>query len=1426
VEVSLQLLLADARLRFVSRKHVTQDLQPYICTFENCSTPNKTYGSHHEWFAHEAHVHRVQWTCQECRQYFDSKSAFTEHRKHQHPSADQPLSVLLDMCSRPADESCMGTCSLCFSEVKQLRKHMGRHMLFLALFTLPRRDAEEPVDGESDEGQAGASEEGKSVADDRETFPDSDIMSEISDDPFKETDDASQTQIEQPNFNVLVEGVRNESARLQERIVKEQDDDFWDRAYEISSNTDLWVFYEGIIIEELEGRASPAVFALMNGSQRDEMMSAVVLKKAGIIEEATWDSKLNHSIESRRIVAAILLVRDQLASKVSTQPHTALAWAGMCILLQSTLDPKIESAAELGLFDKLELEDGLSYISVLITRLTVIQRLYSEHDTDPGLSVAYDEAKLKAAFETQMSKVCSQILTFQAQAVYQICQKGFLRLESPLPLLLNDLKTTVAALGSSSQVVDSDDLKSALREHELFIDEILRLQRMKWQKEEPAIEKARGEASTHVPTRQEANTLAMSLKECLQALRTSAYEMTKDQISSRSPGTCQWLLKKSSYRKWLENRSSKVLWIYAGAGYGKSVLMKSLVDVELRSTAIVTTCYFFFMDDGTERRSATHAVSALLHQLCNRNHALLEKANEAFRLNGAKMTQSFQWLWDLLLSLAQRPEAGTVICFLDALDECEDTGRKDLISSLTKLQSDKSGAIDQLKFLVASDPVVAIDRRSDTSLVCQFGDDEMGVIKREIDFVIRDRVPRIAAEKALDQELQSVLQARLLQNPNPNHLWLRLTLAAVEQAAGITGSKQMSRFIEELPKDVNAACKALLKLSPQPEQASKVLHILVAAVRPLTLREMNMALNVRGGQKARDDVHLRPERGFAAYIDNLCTPIFGVFQGKVCILHQKIKEWWAPRMRMTQHPPQLDASARDLVQSSRASRSDRILTDICLNYLLFDVFKVNTIPIDTMEKGAVRSSYQHRQSRILQYAQSHDFLEYAAMHWIEHFRSMGEHSSDLMERWKVVCELQSDRFYIWFRIFWYGHGIRNNLDSTLKIPDFTLLSLACFLGDFTVVRHLVERGEDLETKKGQAWPPLLAAINRGHTRIAVFLIEHGASVKSEGIQNWTPLGLAATKGLEEITRYLIENGAEVEQRTYPLGVTALIRASGAGKLTTVETLLSNGAGVNTESNNDQTPLMAASKGGHQAVVEILIWKGADVQACDLSEQSALHHATIAGHDGIAQMLLDHGAEADTMDEHERTPLSWAAQRGLCVTTTRLIEKGAELNGKDEEGFTPLAYATCFGHLTIAEMLVDAGADVNAPLGQSEQTALSYAVDLRNHGMIRMLLNLNADPNHFDSTGRTALVHAIQLKDHEITKTLLEAGADPNIPDEHGLTALTHAVHVGWAFLVNLLLEAGADPNISDDNGGTALSYVPQSDQTTIGMLVEAGAHRD
>ena len=339
-------------------------------------------------------------------------------------------------------------------------------------------------------------------------------------------------------------------------------------------------------------------------------------------------------------------------------------------------------------------------------------------------------------------------------------------------------------------------------------------------------------------------------RDCLQMLYPGDYKRYKDRNPERVDGTCRWVLDHQLYTEWLRVSQSSLLWVSADPGCGKSVLAKALIDRDLVIPDDATLLYFFFKDDDAGQKSAAKAIAALLHQLFSKPQCsfLIRHAMPDYRSIGPGLVNSFSSLWEIFALAISDPRAGPVYCVLDALDECVKEDRTELLSTLESAFVEPEHSVlegKNVKFLVTSRPYQDIERRF-FYLIRLEGEKETKIIKREIDRVIKHKVPEISQRLRLDQRQQSLLQAKLLSVEHRTYLWLHLVLENIAQSNNFT-RKKFDKIIEDLPRSVEAAYEKILSKGEKPEQDQllELLQVVVAATRPLNVTELNFALLLR-----------------------------------------------------------------------------------------------------------------------------------------------------------------------------------------------------------------------------------------------------------------------------------------------------------------------------------------------------------------------------------------------------------------------------------------------------------------------------------------------------------------------------------------------------------------------------------------------------
>lgn len=152
--------------------------------------------------------------------------------------------------------------------------------------------------------------------------------------------------------------------------------------------------------------------------------------------------------------------------------------------------------------------------------------------------------------------------------------------------------------------------------------------------------------------------------------------------------TCQWFLRTPTYLDWLDERKfgahNGILWIKGKPGARKSTLMKYVLSQIPRDEKWKLVISFFFYARGERlERSTVGLYQSLLVQLFNaRPH--LEDLLDSLPTGHSWTIQSLESLFRAAVLALEDP---TLICFIDALDECEESQIRKMLTFLISLSS-------------------------------------------------------------------------------------------------------------------------------------------------------------------------------------------------------------------------------------------------------------------------------------------------------------------------------------------------------------------------------------------------------------------------------------------------------------------------------------------------------------------------------------------------------------------------------------------------------------------------------------------------------------------------------------------------------------------------------------------------------------------
>ncbi|MGK5085597.1 ankyrin repeat domain-containing protein, partial [Bdellovibrionota bacterium FG-1] len=151
-------------------------------------------------------------------------------------------------------------------------------------------------------------------------------------------------------------------------------------------------------------------------------------------------------------------------------------------------------------------------------------------------------------------------------------------------------------------------------------------------------------------------------------------------------------------------------------------------------------------------------------------------------------------------------------------------------------------------------------------------------------------------------------------------------------------------------------------------------------------------------------------------------------------------------------------------------------------------------------------------------------------------------------------------------------------------------------------------------------------------------------------------------------------------------------------------------------------------------------------------------------------------------------LGWSL---FCVALNTLVFAGAILAAEssvDQESLNKsLRQEAMGGVIPRIEQLIRRGANINGQAAHGE-TALEYAIWFGRWGAALKLIELGANPNLADDSGRTPLLRAAgECNASRVVEALLRAGAKVNHYDLYGKTALINAARADCARTVAVML---------------------------------------
>ncbi|KAH7146440.1 hypothetical protein EDB81DRAFT_584616, partial [Dactylonectria macrodidyma] len=535
-----------------------------------------------------------------------------------------------------------------------------------------------------------------------------------------------------------------------------------------------------------------------------------------------------------------------------------------------------------------------------------------------------------------------------------------------------------------------------------------------------------------------------SQEKCMEQLNAE-YEHHLGQIDDPVPGTCEWVLSHQKFQQWQSWPGSSLLWITSSAGCGKSVMAKFLVNhfQAKREAGIARNFgYFFFMDGVGNQDNASATVSALLHQLYHSQHGLISHALKKFEGTPSHVFGRFSTLWPVLVSSVDDASANDIVWVLDGLDECEPKSLRQFITTFSNFFDSRSSTESQLsktslKIILLSRPnslmqqilglfadkdLIRVEHNNKFRLA---GEDESQAITADILQFAQRKINDLASASALPGEVLERLEKRLVVGADFTFLWISLVIKMVEDStvngisvAGVESILNTSSLDDVYRHLLLGTSRTHLK------KTRKLLSIILASARPLTIEEMCVAVEVEAdySDPRTESVQLLGRllhRPFDNHVRQLCGHFVRIRRRKLYFVHQTARAFLMTESFGQDSDPQ-PSRALSLADHDMAYDANETWKPINLDQANSTLLKICVAYIRMFEaEGDVENDSSWNDGQIAQYLEMckgnppRAFFPYAAVYWVQHYRPVRK---QLDHQYDELLQPGTKLFEAWIKV--------------------------------------------------------------------------------------------------------------------------------------------------------------------------------------------------------------------------------------------------------------------------------------------------------------------------------------------------------------------------------------------------------------------------
>ncbi|KAH0553285.1 hypothetical protein GP486_006582, partial [Trichoglossum hirsutum] len=649
-------------------------------------------------------------------------------------------------------------------------------------------------------------------------------------------------------------------------------------------------------------------------------------------------------------------------------------------------------------------------------------------------------------------------------------------------------------------------------------------------------------------------------KACLGSLSFQQIDSRFLNIRKAHDRTCNWLFDQLEYKRWLSrdltDEHHGFLWIKGKPGAGKSTMMKHALSQTQKILTDATIISFFFNARGSILEKSTLGMyRSLLFQLLTAIPALQDVFIPIFLVR-TKHSDIYEWnvkeLQEICIKAVEGLQRNRLICFIDALDECEEDEVREMVEFLERLAEAAISSGTSLNICLSSRHYPHISIRNGIQLVIEGQDGH----DRDIAAYVQGKLNAPSCKQTDD------IKAEILNRASGVFLWVVLVVQMLNKAYDHGRIHALRRRLNEIPDELDELFADVLRRDAETRDESALcLQWILFAQRPLKREELYFAV-LSGTEPAAlgkwdpDEVNHQTIDRFILSCSKGLAEVSKAKDRTVQFIHESVRDFFLLRDGLAKLQPDLVADVTGLSQER--------LKQCCYQYITTDMFEHLLNDALPGAKTPMAQDLRKTTSEEFPIFQQHQIRRYtpqARLLYILSEKNLPNLTTALLDD-KVDIDAMGER---------YGNAIQ----------------AASAGGHEKIVRLLIDAGANINVVGGEYYHPLAAAIARDHKVVIRQLLDRTV-ISAQHILD-DQLLKSVKGGYVDVARLLLANPKVDPNIKNKGGETPLLLAARDGYEAIVQLLLANSkVDPNSKDLKDNTPLSVASCNGNEAVVELLL----------------------------------------------------------------------------------------------------------------------------------------------------------------------------------------------------------------------------------------------